>query len=146
MFGFSKRAKRQTELSKALAKHRLESRGELSLLQSRDIDSIGRLGALSLPEADIVVIVEAAIEGHKRGVPLANVLKHQEAMRKLSGSKPLIFSGIIEDAMGSNAAGALVDYCRYRNHVLSEKKPEAFLEPYEIEEMVAMAYSEITSW
>jgi hypothetical protein len=99
-----------------------------------------------MPEAEIVVIVEAAVEGQRRGVLLQNVLSHQEALRKLTGSNPLIFEWIRRDAAGDNPVGALVDYCRYRNQVQSETKPTAYLEPHEIEKMVAMSYEEISSW
>lgn len=110
MFGlFGKRAARRTDLIKKLLTYRLQNRGELSSEALAMMNSIGRGSALALPEGDIAVIVEAAVEGQRRGLLLQNVLSHQEGFRKLQGSNPLIFEQIRRDATGGNPFAALVD-------------------------------------
>lgn len=147
MFGlFGQKAARRTDLIKKLLTYRLQSRGELSPEAFATIKSIAKSSALALPEGDIAVIVEAAVEGQKQGIPLHNVLAHQEGFRKLQGGNPLIFEQIRHDATGDNPFAALVDYCRYRNHILQEKTPAGFLEPFEIERMVSISYEEICTW
>jgi hypothetical protein len=148
MFGvFGAKAAKKTNLIKSLVRKRIEAQVSVSREHLQFIESIGRFSALSLPEAEIVVIIEAVFEGKRLGMPLVKVLEHQEFLRKLTGRNELIFGQIIQTAAtDENSLEAVEDYCRYRNFLNSQKNPSAFIEPYLIREMVKICYAEISSW
>jgi hypothetical protein len=101
---------------------------------------------MSLPEATIVTIIEAALDGHSKGVLLKDVLMRQESMRRMTGADPDYFATILAESIGPNPAGALTDYCRYRIAIEARKNPNAHISDEELMNLIPIAYQEITRW
>lgn len=145
MFGiFGEKSNKRTNLIKKLVAKRLEMRGELTLNNKNFVNSIGRLSAMSLPEAEIAAIVEAVIDGEKRGIPIHSILERQENLRRMNGRDDIVFGKIILNSPSPPDIETISDYCVYRNHIYSQKNAAAFLDSHEILEMVQISINEFS--
>lgn len=145
MFGFGKGGKR-VALVKELVETRLRLRGQDEIQSRLFVKSLGTLSAMSLPEGTIVSIIEAAVDGQKKGVLLKDVLMRQETLRRMLGSDPSHFEAILAESAGPNPAGALMKYCQYRNGLEAMRNPNAFLNEEELMALLPIAYKEIARW
>lgn len=141
MFG---RGRKRIALIKELVEQRINGRGASSLEGRLMIKSLNSFKAMSLPEATIVVIVEAIVKGQMAGIPLSAILQRLEKQRSASGHYPSVFSSILETAEGHNPASAMIDYLAYRNNI--EAPPEGQLDYGEVSQMAEIAYMQIRSW
>jgi hypothetical protein len=122
-------------------------RGQDSVQARVYVKSIGTLASMSLPEATVVSIIEAAVVGHKKGVMLRDVLLRQENLRsRLGGSNPETFSKIVQMSVSDNAAQALFEYIRYQLTLSSQKNPNSWLSDEELLHLIPIAYQEILGW
>lgn len=145
MFGFGKMSKR-VALIKELVEQRFKLRGQDNIESRLFVKSLGTLNSMSLPEATLVTILEAAIVGQSKGLMLRDALLKQESLRRLKGSDQEKFAEIIELSVGPNPAIALALYCRYRLCMESNNKGISPLDDDEIMHMLPIAMEEIYSW
>jgi hypothetical protein len=100
---------------------------------------------MGLPEAIIVTVIETAIINQKRGQLLQHTLEKMERQRKLVAHNAEFFQKILQQAMGSNPAEALVSYSLYR--IKLENQPAAPMFDLNVtSELTSIAYQEVIRW
>ena len=142
MFGNGKRRK---ALIMELVEHRMRMFGVDDRQIRLELKQLGTFRLMGLPEAIIVTVIETAIINQKRGQLLQHTLEKMERQRKLVAHNAEFFQKILQQAMGSNPAEALVSYSLYR--IKLENQPAAPMFDLNVtSELTSIAYQEVIRW